>query len=136
MSAMQALVGFTAWTLFLVIAVFAWRGYAIVLGGRKADSWTRGKVVDNDPAVMARIQNAHLNCLENLPIFAVVVLAAAALNKGSITSPYAALVLYARLGQSIVHIIAVNHWMVFARATFWAIQLVLFGVMLWELIRA
>lgn len=136
MSPMQALVGFTAWTLFLVILVFAWRGYAILLGGRRADSWTRGKVVDNDPAVMARIQNAHLNCLENLPIFAVIVLAAAALNKNSIVAPYAAYVLYARVAQSLVHIIAVNHWMVFPRATFWAIQLALFVIMLWDLLHA
>lgn len=133
---MQALVGFTAWTLFLVIVVFAWRGFAILFGGRKADSWTRGKVVDNDPAVMARIQNAHLNCLENLPIFAVIVFAAAALNKSSIAVPYAGYVLYARVAQSVTHIIAVNHWMVFVRATFWAIQLVLFVVMLWGLVHA
>jgi uncharacterized MAPEG superfamily protein len=128
MSSMQALLGFTAWTLLLVLLIFSWRGIEI-LRGKKADSWTRGKPSVN-PGVIARIQDAHLNCLENLPIFAVLVLAAAAMGKPAAVQPYAAYVLYARLAQSVVHFIGVNHWLVLVRATFWAIQLALFVVML------
>jgi len=132
MLSMQALIGYTAWTLLLVLVIFAWRGIEIVINGKKADSWTRGRQVD-EPALIRRIEHAHINCLENLPIFAVIVLAAAAMGKSAVTEPYAMYVLYARLAQTVVHIIGVNHWLVLVRATFWAIQLALFVVMLFGL---
>jgi uncharacterized MAPEG superfamily protein len=129
MTSMQALLGFTGWTLLLVLIIFSWRGIEIMFRGKKADYWTRGNTIEQ-PALISRIHNAHLNCLENLPIFAVIVLAAAAMNKGAATGPWAAYVLYARLAQSIVHLVGVNHWLVLLRATFWAVQLLLFIVML------
>lgn len=129
MTSMQALLGFTGWTLLLVLIIFSWRGIEIMLRGKKADYWTRGNKID-EPALITRIQHAHINCLENLPLFAVIVLAAAAMNKGAVTAPWAAYILYARLAQSLVHIIGVNHWLVLLRATFWAVQLLLFIVML------
>lgn len=129
MTSLQALLGFTAWTLLLVLVIFSWRGIEIVLRGKKADIWTRGAKFD-EPAVITRIQHAHLNCLENLPLFAVIVLAGAAMGKGAVTAPWAAYVLYARVAQTLVHIVGVNHWLVLLRATFWTIQLLLFIVML------
>ena len=129
MLSMHALIGFTAWTLLLVLIVFAWRGIEIVINGKKADSWTRGKDCET-PGLIRRIEHAHVNCLENLPIFASIVLAAAAMGKSAVTEPYALYVLYARVAQTAVHILGVNHWLVLLRATFWAIQLALFVVML------
>ena len=129
MLSLQALIGFTAWTVLLVLVIFAWRGIEIVINGKKADSWTRGKDVAA-PGLIRRIEHAHINCLENLPVFAAIVLAAAAMGKSAVTEPYAMYVLYARLAQSITHMIGVNHWLVMLRATFWTIQLVLFVVML------
>lgn len=129
MLSLQALIGFTAWTLLLVLVIFAWRGIEIVINGKKADSWTRGKDVAA-PGLIRRIEHAHVNCLENLPIFAVIVLAAAAMGKSAVTEPYAMVVLYARLAQSLTHMVGVSHWLVMLRATFWAIQLILFVVML------
>ena len=129
MVALQALIGFAAWTLLLVLVIFAWRGIEIVINGKKADSWTRGKQVD-ETALIRRIEHAHINCLENLPIFAVIVLAAAAMGKSAVTEPYAMYVLYARVAQSVTHMIGISHWLVLVRATFWAVQLALFVVML------
>ncbi|MDE0855089.1 MAG: MAPEG family protein, partial [Nevskia sp.] len=125
----HALIGFTAWTLLLVILVFAWRGIEIVVNGKKADSWTRGKDVET-PALVRRIEHAHMNCVENLPLFAVIVLAAAAMGKSAVTEPYAMFVLYARVAQSVTHLIGISHWLVMLRATFWAAQLALFVIML------
>jgi len=132
MLSMQALIGFTAWTLLLVLVIFAWRGIEIVINGKKADSWTRGKDVAA-PGLIRRIEHAHINCLENLPIFAVIVLAAAAMGKSAVTEPYAMYVLYARVAQTLTHMVGVSHWLVMLRATFWAIQLILFVVMLFGL---
>jgi len=129
MVALQALIGFAAWTLLLVLVIFAWRGIGIVIQGKKANSWTRGKEAD-EPGLIRRIEHAHINCLENLPIFAVIVLAAAAMGKSAVTEPYAMYVLYARVAQSVTHMIGISHWLVLVRATFWAVQLALFVVML------
>jgi len=133
MVALQALIGFAAWTLLLVLVIFAWRGIGIVIQGKKANSWTRGKEVD-EPGLIRRIEHAHINCLENLPIFAVIVLAAAAMGKSAVTEPYAMYVLYARVAQSLTHMIGISHWLVLVRATFWAVQLALFVVMLFGLL--
>ena len=132
MTSLQALIGFTAWTLLLVLIIFSWRGIAIVIQGRKADSWTRGKDVQ-EAGLIRRIEHAHANCLENLPIFAVIVLAAAAMGKSAVADHWAMYVLYARVAQSVVHMIGVNHSLVLLRATFWSIQLALFVVMLFGL---
>ncbi|MDB5975255.1 MAG: hypothetical protein JWR07_2015, partial [Nevskia sp.] len=107
----------------------SWRGIEIVINGKKADSWTRGKDTPT-PGLIRRIEHAHINCLENLPLFATIVLAAAAMGKSAVTEPYAMYVLYARVAQTFIHMIGVSHWLVMLRATFWAIQLILFVVML------
>jgi uncharacterized MAPEG superfamily protein len=133
MTGLQALLGFTAWTLLLVFLYVNWRSLEI-LRGKKADSWTRGAASVEDPAFVKRLVNAHANCVENLPIFAAIVLAASAMHKEAVADAYGAYVLYARIAQSVVHAIGVNHWLVLVRATFWVIQLVLFVLMLWGLL--
>lgn len=130
MTSLQALLGFTAWTVLLVLLVFAWRGIAIIIKGQKADSWTRGAKKSDDPSLVCRIEHAHANALENLPLFAVIVLVAQAMGKPAVADAWGAYVLYARVAQSVVHMIGVSHWLVMLRATFWTIQLVLFIVML------
>lgn len=129
MSSMTALLGFTAWTLFLVVMVFSYRGLRL-LQGAPINNWPRGKADTGDAAFAKRVSDAHANCLENLPIFAILVLGAAVMGKDSAVASYAPFVLYARVGQSTAHLIGTNQPLVLVRATFWAIQLILFGLML------
>src|SRR3546814_1892795 len=79
MTAMTALIGFAAWTLALVMIVLLWRVIEI-LRGKPANSWGRGNAIAC-PGLVTRAEHAHLNALENLPLFAVIVLAATALGK-------------------------------------------------------
>lgn len=132
MSGMTALLGFTAWTLALVLFVVSWRGTEI-LRGKSAASWTRGAAIASPPLV-ARADHAHMNCLENLPIFAVLVLVAAALGKSAVVDAVAAWILYARIAQSVVHVAGVNHVLVLVRATFYFVQIALFAYILWGLL--
>lgn len=129
MTSMTALLGFTAWTLLMVILVLGYRGTRI-LGGAPINNWPRGKVDTGDASFAKRVSDAHANCLENLPIFAVLVLAAAALGKDAAVAPYAPIVLYARFGQSTAHLIGTSQPLVLARATFWGVQVILFVLML------
>jgi len=124
----QALLLFTGWAFLLVLMVFAYRGVAL-LTGTPITAWPRGSKNPNDPGFIQRVADAHANTLENLPIFAVLVLSAAAVGKPEATAGLAMYVVYARLGQSAVHILGVNTPLVLARATFWSVQLVCFGLM-------
>lgn len=132
MTSLQALLGFGAWTLLMVFVVVNWRVLEI-LRGKKANSWTRGAEAER-PALVKRAEHAHMNCVENLPLFAVIVLGAAALGKSAVTDPVAGYVLYARIGQSVVHLLGTSHWLVLVRATFWTIQIGLFAYMFWGLL--
>ncbi|MGB1203983.1 MAG: MAPEG family protein, partial [Alloalcanivorax venustensis] len=75
--------GFTALLIFVILSLLLAMTYAgyrvpqIFLGNKKANHWERNQPVD-DPAFLVRAKGAHLNCLENLPLFAALVLTAAA----------------------------------------------------------
>ncbi|MDP9141412.1 MAG: MAPEG family protein [Pseudomonadota bacterium] len=131
MTGMTALIAYTAWTLVLVLLVVSWRGIDI-LRGKPANSWGRGAEADR-PGLIRRAEHAHLNTLENLPIFAVIVLAAAAMGKSAGVDALACWVLYARIAQSVTHLIGTSHWLVLIRATFYFIQIGLFAWLLWGL---
>jgi uncharacterized MAPEG superfamily protein len=127
MTALQALVGFALWTLALVALVFLYRGMRF-LKGTPINSWPRGNKPADDAAFVKRVEDAHANCLENLPVFAVIVLAAAAMDKSGSVSTLAPYVLYARVGQTLAHLSGTGPLQVFVRASFWSVQL---GLCLW-----
>jgi len=133
MSALQALLGFAAWTLLLIAAVFLYRGMRF-LGGTPINHWPRQAKPADDAPIVRRLEDAHANCLENLPVFAVIVLAAAALGRLGDIQMLAPWVLYARIGQSLAHLSGTGPMNVFVRASFWSVQLVLCIWMLVKLI--
>lgn len=131
MTSMTALLAFAAWTLLLVVLVLAYRSMKI-LSGTPANSWTRGKACE-DPGLVDRLSHAHLNCLENLPIFAALVLVAGVEGQGASIAVLATLVFYARVIQSVVHAIGTSAKLVTVRGTFWIIQIILFAIMFYKL---
>ena len=96
MTGITALLWFAVWTLVLMFLYVGRRVLLVLTLKKQANSWMRGEKAD-DPPFFVRAQHAHMNCLENLPLFAAIVLAAAALGKSAVVDPVAALVLYARL---------------------------------------
>ena len=127
MTPIQSLIAFALWTLALIVVVFAYRGLRF-LKGAPINHWPRGNKPADDAAFIKRVEDAHANCLENLPVFAVIVLAAAAMDKTATIAALAPWVLYARVGQSSVHLWGVNQLQVFLRVNFWAVQL---GLCIW-----
>lgn len=133
MTGMTALLLFTAWTLVLMFVYVGYR-VALVLAMKKpANSWTRGTTPD-DPAFVTRASHAHLNCVENLPVFAAIVLAAHALGKSPVVDAVAGFFLAARIAQSLVHLAGASHWFVFVRANLFVVQVLLCFWMLWGLL--
>jgi uncharacterized MAPEG superfamily protein len=133
MTGITALLLFAAWTLALMFAYVGYRVVLVLAMKKPANSWGRDDR-NEDPAILVRAKHAHLNCLENLPVFAAIVLAGVALGKSGVVDPVAPWVLYARLAQSVTHLIGVSHWLVFIRANFLVIQALLFVYMIWGLL--
>ena len=133
MTAIQTLIGFAAWTLLLIAGVFLYRGMRF-LTGTTINHWPRGNKPADDAPFVKRLEDAHANCLENLPVFAVIVLVAAALGRLADIQALAPWVLYARIGQSLAHLSGTGPVNVFVRASFWSAQLALFGWMLVKLL--
>ncbi len=133
MTPIQALLGFAAWTLLLIAGVFLYRGMRF-LTGTPINHWPRGNKPADDAPFVKRLEDAHANCLENLPVFAVIVLVAAALGRLADIQALAPWVLYARMGQSLAHLSGTGPVNVFVRASFWSAQLALFGWMLVKLL--
>jgi uncharacterized MAPEG superfamily protein len=133
MTALQTLLGFAAWTLLLIAGVFLYRGMRF-LTGTPINHWPRGNKPADDAPFVKRLDDAHANCLENLPVFAVIVLVAAALGRLADIQALAPWVLYARIGQSLAHLSGTGPVNVFVRASFWSVQLALFGWMLVKLL--
>jgi uncharacterized MAPEG superfamily protein len=133
MTGITALLLFATWTLVLMFTYVGYRVVLVLAMKKPANSWGRVDKVD-DPAFIVRAKHAHLNALENLPVFAAIVLAAVALDKAPVVDQVAAWVLYARLAQSVVHLIGVSHWLVFIRANLLVVQAALFLYMIWGLL--
>jgi uncharacterized MAPEG superfamily protein len=106
------LLGFAGWTvltLFGSIGVYRW---SRILTGRASISEWRADATQGSERYQ-RAMRAHLNCVENLPIFGalVVALIATGLQSPSVDALSVALLL-ARIGQTLVHIVApaTNVW--------------------------
>ena len=133
MSAIQALLGFTGWTLLLIMAVFLYRSVRF-LGGTPINHWPRREKPADDAAVIRRMEDAHANCLENLPIFAVLVLVASSLGRLDSINMLAPYVFYARIGQTAAHLSGAGQLNVLVRVSFWTAQLALFALMFAKLL--
>ena len=133
MTGFTAVLLYIGWMLLLALSYATYR-VPVALGGRKPiDHWERGKASD-DPGVLQRAKGAHLNCLENLPLFAAIVIIAALLNKSAVVDAVAAYVLYARIGQSVFHLIGTSFVLVLMRATLFLTQVGLMFYLLYQLL--
>lgn len=135
MTAVTALLCFVVWTILLALSYATYRVPLILTGSKKASHWERNasNPVD-DPAILQRAKGAHLNCVENLPLFAAVVLAAVATNQAAVVDGIAAYVFYARIVQSVMHLLGQSFLFIAVRATFFVIQLLLILYMAFSLI--
>ncbi len=115
-----ALLGFTAWTLILVVLLGGLR-VSLVLGGEKeANGFSPGG--DDLTGFGRRLTRAHANCYENLPLAGAVLLYAVATNQTAITDGLAMAFLGARLAQSVIHMISTSRMAVRIRLLFFLIQ--------------
>ncbi len=128
MTALTVVLYYVLWTVALVLLYAGPRIPMAAAGKRRMDSWERNQPV-LDSAFFQRAKGAHLNCLENLPSFAAVVVIASLMGKSAAVDGLAIYVLYARIAQGVVHMISNSPSMVLVRAGFFALQQVLLVTM-------
>lgn len=128
------LLGFVAWTLVLLVALASVRVGAVLAGRAAPTDFPAG--VPHGSDANWRLNRVHLNCIENLPLFAsVVVVATFAGLRLPILDTLAQVYLGARIGQSVTHLISANPVAINVRFTFFLIQfacLVGFIVTIWQ----
>lgn len=121
------LLGFTAWTLLLLMAtVGVYRWTRIIFWNVPVASFRSDRL--EGAAWYQRGTRAHANCVENLPVFGAIVFVITTIGlRGSAVDTLCAVVLVARICQSMVHL---SHpqtdAFVTARFSFFSVQLACF----------
>ncbi|TFB35017.1 MAPEG family protein [Pseudomonas sp. F01002] len=124
---MWMLLGFATWTLLLLMAtVGVYRWVRILFSNVPIASFRSDQLEGED--WYRRGTRAHANCVENLPVFGVIVFVISALGvDGPAVSYLSIIVLIARVCQSLVHVSHVQtDIFVAVRFTFFCVQLVCF----------
>jgi uncharacterized MAPEG superfamily protein len=100
-----ALVFYALWAVVLVLMVGGDRVLLVLRGDAKVTSFSPG--VPHGSESYWRINRAHMNTVENLPIFAAVVLAGWAIGLETLMfNRLAVIVVCARVVQSVIHILS------------------------------
>jgi len=103
-----ALLGFAAWTLFLLLATVGVYRWSLILTGRVPIRNFRADQIEGSDWYR-RAMRAHANCIENLAVFGAIVFALYVGNvSGDPVDKLAIAVLIARVAQSLVHVCLVQ----------------------------
>ena len=125
------LLGFAAWTLLLLLATVGAYRLSRVLRGRAGMGDFRADRIEGQDWYV-RSMRAHANCVENLPVFAVLVYALRA--RGVVhpaVDPLCAVILAARIHQSLVHVcFPQTDRVVSLRFAFFFVQFLSFGALI------
>ena len=122
-SSLHAVLGFIAWTLFLLILMESVRSWLVVSGKVPANGFNPEN--SNLSPFMQRLARAHANCLEGLPLFGGLLVVAVLADRSHLTDPLAYTLLGARVVQSVIHLISVSAFAVTARFAAFAVQMVI-----------
>ncbi len=120
-----ALIWFTLWAIALTLYVGFNRFKLILTGKAKVTDFPAGQQHGTDH--YWRTNRAHMNALENLPIFGVLVLAGVDIGLAApIFSTLCLVVVGARIVQSLLHLISGSAMFVNLRFTAFVVQLICF----------
>lgn len=129
-----ALLAYAAWAMLLVLGILSLRGLMILGKQRRINEFPSGQ--EHGGGFYWRLNRAHANTLENLPIFAAIVLGGAALG---VSSPrlaqLAEIAVLARVLQSLFHVSSPSSLAVTLRFSAFGVQLGCFAWMIVETLR-
>ncbi len=117
------LLAYAGWALFLLILLISARSLAVLSGKSKADGFPPYHY--NPACPLNRLHRAYLNTLELLGIIIVVVATALWIGNTDLSATLLPWLVAARVAQSIIHLVGVNHWLVQIRFGFFLVQVAL-----------
>lgn len=125
--AIWMLLGFAMWTLAVLLGSVGIYRWSRILTGKVAIKEFRADKVEGEDWYL-RAMRAHANCIENLPVFAVIVFVSFASGESSTSVDIMAVsVLVARILQSTIHIAATpTNTIVLVRFIFYLVQVICF----------
>ena len=115
-----ALLGYISWTLVLLVWLAVYRT-KLVMSRQVAPNQFQSDG-SNCPAFGQRLTRAQSNCVESFVFIGGLMLLALATNSAVITDGLALILLAARLGQSITHILSTSNLAVQIRFAFFLVQ--------------
>jgi len=118
---LYALMGFVFWTLLIVLGIGVARVAQVISGKTAVNGFPSGQPHGSDG--YWRLNRAHMNCVENLPLFAAVVLAGhvSGLTSGTFAT-LSEVYIFARVAQSIIHVSSGSAMAVNLRFTCFIVQ--------------
>jgi uncharacterized MAPEG superfamily protein len=126
-----ALLGFTAWTLALLMATVGVYRWGNILFAKAGIASFRSDALEG-AGWYQRGTRAHANCIENLPVFGAIVYLISTIHlRGPLVDALCIATLAARVVQSLVHIShEQTNSFVAVRFSFYSVQLVSFLVLI------
>lgn len=132
-ASLLALLGFALWFLALGAMIVSWRTLEVLRGRKRPNEFPAGTQHGSDP--YWRLNRAHANAAENLPMVAAVILVGYVAGAADDWFGTLALtLLFARVGQSAVHILSGTSPAVVVRATMLTIQYICVVAMSWAIL--
>ena len=132
---LAALTLFAVWAMVLVASIGAWRLVLVLTAGKRAGDFTAGAKHGSD--AYWRLNRAHMNTVENLPIFGALVLSGTYLQIQDLSFQLLpSLVLYARITQSMIHLVSGSAAAVTARFSAYLVQVVCMFVIAYRVLVA
>lgn len=130
------LLGFAAWTVLLLLATIGVYRWSRILTGRVPIRDFRSDRVEGADWYR-RSMRAHANCIENLPVFAAIVLALYLSGVGGAIVDWLSIgILAARVMQSLIHVSVVEtNAAVAVRFVFFLVQLIGFLALIAMIVR-
>ena len=117
------------WWLVLILGGAVW---LLVMAGRMQVNVFAADGSNTPGTFGQRLVRAHANCVENVPLFAAVLLYAMVTGQSQVTDPLAPILLGARILQSVVHLISTSALAVWIRFAAFFVQLL---ILIWWLLR-
>lgn len=122
---LTALLGFAAWFVLLSLLLGFYRVGLVFAGKKAANSFAvDGRDV---PGFGQRATRARDNCYETLGLFAALAFIAYASGRLAVTDGLAMWVLWARIGQSVAHLVSTSVPAVLVRANLFFVQMLIYA---------
>ncbi len=129
-----AIIGLASWYVAVLLLLAVFRVYISVATRKAANTFAPDG--SDVPGFGQRLVRVHANCYENIPLIVGVLLFALVTGQSAITDPTACWLLYARIAQSLVHLVSVSVPAVLVRFSLFAVQLGLLVCWLWQFAHA